>query len=120
MADNAAPPTVPATSSGAEDDLAPTETAGYIAPEKKTLSELKELDKNDESLNRWKESLLKNMSSGPQEDSRKLTVLSLSLEVEGREDVVLDLSTPEKLEAVKKTPLVIKEGVDYRMKVQFR
>jgi Rho GDP-dissociation inhibitor len=60
------------------------------------------------------------------------------MEVEGRPDVVLDLSSPgmfeyqwslfmssvvlrtEHLEKVKKSPIIIKEGVDYRMKVKFR
>lgn len=42
------------------------------------------------------------------------------MEVEGRTDVVLDLSSPENVEKVKKQPITIKEGVDYRMKVKFR
>lgn len=47
-----------------EDDLAPTQTEGYKAPAKKTVEELKNLDQNDESLNKWKESLLKNAQTG--------------------------------------------------------
>jgi Rho GDP-dissociation inhibitor len=41
------------------DDLKPTETQGYKAPDMKTMQELQELDQNDESLKKWKESLLK-------------------------------------------------------------
>ena len=41
------------------DDIVPTETAGYKPPASKTLDELEQLDANDESLKKWKESLLK-------------------------------------------------------------
>ena len=41
------------------DELAPSATEGYKAPEQKTLEELKNLDAGDESLQKWKESLLK-------------------------------------------------------------
>ena len=47
-----------------DDHLEPTETTGYVAPARKTVDELKELDKNDESLAKWKESLLKNAAGG--------------------------------------------------------
>jgi hypothetical protein len=46
------------------DDLNPTQTAGYKAPAQKTLEEMRQLDQNDESLQKWKESLLKNASAG--------------------------------------------------------
>lgn len=42
-----------------EEDLAPTVTAGYKPPAQKTVEELQQLDANDESLRKWKESLLK-------------------------------------------------------------
>lgn len=48
-----------------ESDLAPTQTAGYRVGEQKTIDELKNLDKDDEALNRWKQSLL----SGPGADA---------------------------------------------------
>eukprot|EP00158_Paraphelidium_tribonemae_P000941 Partr_v1_DN23736_c0_g3_i1_m53097 putative Rho GDP dissociation inhibitor (GDI) len=102
------------------DDLAPTMTAGYKAPAQKTMEEMKNLDQDDESLQKWKESLLKNATASPKDDPRKVVVLSLAMEVEGRPDVTLDLSTPEGLEVTKTSPITIKEGVDYRMKVKFR
>lgn len=40
-----------------EDDFAPTQTAGYKPGEKKTMEEYQNLDAQDESLNKWKESL---------------------------------------------------------------
>ena len=79
-----------------DDDLTPTTTAGYKPPAQKTVEELKQLDQNDESLNKWKESLLKNAEAAKAAggDSRKVVVLSLAMEVQGRPDVILDLSTP--------------------------
>ena len=46
------------------DDLVPTETTGYKAPEKVSVEKLKELDANDESLKKWKENLLQSASVG--------------------------------------------------------
>lgn len=40
-----------------EDELAPTQTAGYKVGEKKTMEEYQSLDANDESLKKWKQSL---------------------------------------------------------------
>lgn len=47
-----------------EDDLAPTQTTGYKPGEKKSLQEYQTLDAQDESLNKWKESLGLNKSAG--------------------------------------------------------
>lgn len=43
-----------------ESDLLPTQTAGYRPGQQKTIDELQGLDKDDEALNRWKQSLLGN------------------------------------------------------------
>lgn len=40
-----------------DDDLVPTQTAGYTPGQKKTLDEYNQLDAQDESLKKWKESL---------------------------------------------------------------
>jgi Rho GDP-dissociation inhibitor len=40
-----------------EDDLTPSQTAGYKVGEKKTIHEYKNLDADDESLAKWKASL---------------------------------------------------------------
>lgn len=42
----------------AEADIAPEETPGYQAPKKVDLETLKNLDSEDEALNRWKAQLL--------------------------------------------------------------
>lgn len=48
-----------------ESDLAPSHTAGYRVGEQKTIDELQNLDKDDEALNRWKQSLLGGAAAGP-------------------------------------------------------
>ncbi|EER38281.1 rho-gdp dissociation inhibitor [Histoplasma capsulatum H143] len=72
-----------------EDDLAASQTAGFKLGEKKTVEEYKQLDANDESLNRWKASL--GLGTGTSisdpNDPRKCIIKSLALEVEGREDI---------------------------------
>ncbi|CDS14242.1 hypothetical protein LRAMOSA06412 [Lichtheimia ramosa] len=104
-----------------EDDLAPTQTAGYKPGEKKSLQEYQTLDAQDESLNKWKESLgLKGAVTGPSDDPRRVVVEYIALEVQDRDDVKVDLSTPDAIEKAKSTPFTIKEGVEYRMKVKFR
>ncbi|CAG8664969.1 13794_t:CDS:2 [Dentiscutata erythropus] len=104
-----------------QDELAPSQTPGYKVGEKKTLDEYATMDSTDESLNRWKASLgLAGKAAGSQVDGPKVIILHLALEVPGREDVILDLSSREALENVKNTPFVIKEGVEYQMKVKFR
>jgi hypothetical protein len=47
----------------AEDDIVEN-TPGYVAPKKVGLDALKNLDKDDEALNRWKAALLAGASSG--------------------------------------------------------
>ena len=40
-----------------DEDFSPSQTAGYKVGEKKTMEEYQQLDAQDESLNKWKESL---------------------------------------------------------------
>lgn len=44
----------------------------------------------------------------------------MAMEVADRQDVKLDLSSAETIEALKSNPMVIKEGIEYRLKVTFR
>ncbi len=46
--------------------------------------------------------------------------MHLALEVPGRTDVLMDVSTPEAIATLEKTPLIIKEGSDYQLKIVFR
>ncbi|PLN76545.1 E set domain-containing protein [Aspergillus taichungensis] len=104
-----------------DDDLAASKTEGFKVGEKKSLAEYAELDKNDESLNRWKASLGLNTGEpiGDPNDPRKCIIKSLALEVEGRQDVVIDVSAPGALESLKDKPFTIKEGATFRIKVVF-
>ncbi|KAH0545569.1 hypothetical protein FGG08_000400 [Glutinoglossum americanum] len=108
--------------SNIDDDLAPTKTEGFKLGEKKTVEEYAKLDQNDDSLRRWKESL--GIGSGKDlsdpNDPRSAIILSLGLEVEGRPDIILDLTAPGAVDALKKKPFTIKEGATFRMKATFK
>ncbi|EMC91962.1 hypothetical protein BAUCODRAFT_78774 [Baudoinia panamericana UAMH 10762] len=104
------------------DELEPESTEGFRVGEKKTVEEYQKLDQNDESLRKWKESL--GIGSGTSisdpKDPRKCIILSLGLEVEGRSDIVIDLTKPRALEELNKHPFTIKEGATFRMKARFK
>ncbi|KKK22992.1 rho-gdp dissociation inhibitor, partial [Aspergillus ochraceoroseus] len=103
------------------DDLVASKTEGFRIGEKKTISEYTQLDANDESLNRWKASLGLNAGEpiGDPSDPRKCIIKSLTLQVEGRSDVVVDLSGAGAVEHLKEKPFTIKEGATFRIKVAF-
>lgn len=105
-----------------DDELVPEQTEGFKVGEKKTIDEYQQLDQNDESLRKWKESL--GIGSGTSisdpKDPRKVIIMSLGLEIEGRPDVIIDLTQPGSLESLKNKPFTIKEGVQFRMKVRFK
>ncbi|KAF9312323.1 hypothetical protein BG003_006404 [Podila horticola] len=102
-----------------EDDFAPTMTAGYKPGEKKSVNELQNLDANDESLVRWKQSLgIASSGVSKLDDPHNVVVVQLALEVAGRPDVILDLTKSEA--ELKNHSFTIKEGVEYRLKVLFK
>ncbi|CAE6424255.1 unnamed protein product [Rhizoctonia solani] len=102
-----------------DDDLAPTNTAGYKVTAKKTVDEYANLDANDESLARWKESLgIKGGNGGP----ATFTITKLFLTSDTLPDgkaITLDLADPQAMELAKKNPITIKEGVEYNVGVKF-
>ncbi|KAI9732405.1 MAG: hypothetical protein M1834_001613 [Cirrosporium novae-zelandiae] len=108
--------------SNADDDLTPSKTEGFKVGEKKTVEEYQKLDQNDESLNRWKASL--GLAGGDSisdpNDPRRCIIESLALEVEGRPDIVVDLTSPGSAESLKSKPFTIKEGARFRMKAVFK
>ncbi|KAL9032625.1 MAG: hypothetical protein Q9214_007888, partial [Letrouitia sp. 1 TL-2023] len=80
-------------------------------------------DQNDESLNRWKASLgISNSPALPVDpsDTRRCIIRSLALEVEGRQDITIDLTSPGSLESLRTKPFTIKEGSKFRMKANFK
>ncbi|KAK2766876.1 hypothetical protein FQN54_006190 [Arachnomyces sp. PD_36] len=104
----------------AEDELAANKTAGFVVGEKKTVEEYKKLDEHDESLKRWKASLgLGENSLTDPNDPRKCIIKSLSLEVEDRPDITIDLSQPGAVDELKNKPFTIKEGATFRIKATF-
>ena len=57
----------------------------------------------------------------PKDDPRRVVVSSLSVKFKDHETpVVLKFDTDEDLKQAKKTPMVIKEGCEYRMTITFR
>uniref|UniRef100_A0A8C7ILE3 Rho GDP-dissociation inhibitor 1 n=1 Tax=Oncorhynchus kisutch TaxID=8019 RepID=A0A8C7ILE3_ONCKI len=103
----------------AEDDLTPEqlaaiaaendvgETVNYKPPAQKTLQEIQELDQDDESLRKYKEVLL---GAGAASPARVGETLFYSLIVFLTGD----------LEAFKKQSFILKEGVEYRIKISFK
>ncbi|KAF3907697.1 hypothetical protein AA313_de0207587 [Arthrobotrys entomopaga] len=106
------------------DELATSTAEGFKVGEKKTLDELHKLDAEDESLAKWKASLglTPDAVGAPVDPNDKRTVVieELALEVEGREDITVDLTKPGAVEALKNTPFIVKEGSPYEMKIKFR
>ncbi|KJE97988.1 rho GDP dissociation inhibitor [Capsaspora owczarzaki ATCC 30864] len=100
----------------ADEDIEVEETPGYKAPKAVDLDTLKNLDANDESLKKWKESLLKG-SGGASATGKPVVVQKLSLVVADRSDVALDLTGD--LNKLKDAPFTIKEGCEYRIKIGF-
>ncbi|KAH8728702.1 immunoglobulin E-set [Phaeosphaeriaceae sp. PMI808] len=104
------------------DDLHAEQTEGFKVGEKKTIDEYQKLDQNDESLQKWKASLGLGQGKDISDpaDPRKCIILSLGLEVDGRDDIIIDLRSPGAVEALQSKPFIIKEGATFRMKAQFK
>mmetsp|Transcript_1744 Transcript_1744/g.2813 ORF Transcript_1744/g.2813 Transcript_1744/m.2813 type:complete len:201 (-) Transcript_1744:1153-1755(-) len=93
----------------------------YKPPAQKSVKEIVEADQEDESLRKYKESLLggaiKEVKAPFPDDPRNVIVSKLSLVVEGRTDKELDLTGD--ISKLKEKVFTIKEGAKYRMKVSF-
>lgn len=98
----------------------------YKVTEKKTISEYAELDAEDESLRKWKESLgitsdvTSGNTLGDPSDPRKVVVLEMSVNVEGKDPMTFDLEDKATVEKLKKEPIEIKEKSKYHLHVKFR
>ncbi|KAJ3575151.1 hypothetical protein NP233_g1287 [Leucocoprinus birnbaumii] len=108
-----------------EADLLPTATPGYKPSGSSRPDELAKLDAQDESLNRWKASLGIVPGASAANTGPKLTVLSLELvsdTLPPGKRVYFDLADPSQdIETLtKKNPVIIKEGIDYSVKITFR
>merc|ERR1712087_41279 len=106
-----------ANMAGEQDDFEDDQPTNYKAPEKVATEELLNKDADDEALMKWKKKLLEGAPSGGG-DGPNVEVLNLKLCVEGREDIVLDLSQSD--QALQESKIVVKEGVDYKLKIGFK
>ncbi|KAJ9110928.1 hypothetical protein QFC19_001437 [Naganishia cerealis] len=105
-----------------EDELLPSQTEGYKVGQEKTLAELSQLDKEDESLQRWKASLGLNTDLAGEAGPKKVVPIALFLESPSLTTPIdLDLTLgPEGLKKHKKDPITIKEGADFSVGIKFR
>ncbi|KAM3864685.1 rho GDP-dissociation inhibitor 1-like [Diretmus argenteus] len=115
----------------AEDDVTPeqlaaiaaeneeSETVNYKPPAQKTLQQIHELDKDDESLRKYKEALLGAGATEVDPNIPNVLVTRLTLVVDGAPNpLTLDLQGD--LEEFKKQSFVLKEGVEYKIKISFK
>ncbi|XP_023941226.1 rho GDP-dissociation inhibitor 1 [Bicyclus anynana] len=95
--------------------------SSYKPPPEKTIEEILAADQEDESLRKYKEALLGQAQAGAviidANDPRKVIVKKLALCVPNRDDLELDLTGD--LSELKKQVFVIREGVQYRIRIDF-
>ncbi|KAJ6629134.1 immunoglobulin E-set [Mycena sp. CBHHK59/15] len=111
--------------SHAEDheDLAPSTTPGYKPSAAKSTAEYAQLDAEDESLARWKASLGIVPGAGGNASGPKVTVLTLELDsstLPAGKTIAFNLADTARLADTKKNPIVIKEGVEYNVRITFK
>ncbi|XP_034750034.1 rho GDP-dissociation inhibitor 3 isoform X1 [Etheostoma cragini] len=91
----------------------------YIAPVQKSLEEIRQLDKDDESLVKYKQTLLgrETLTSDPTACNVQVTRLTLLCDT-APQPITMNLT--DDLEALKKKIFSLKEGVTYRLKIHFK
>ncbi len=114
MADEPEQPVAVGVDVEGEEELTP----GYKAPKQKTLEEIQQLDADDESLVKYKESLLAGADKVLDEGGNNVVVKALVFAPEGREGICLNLTGD--LTTLKNKPFVLKEGTSYKIHIEFR
>ncbi|XP_003972173.1 rho GDP-dissociation inhibitor 1-like [Takifugu rubripes] len=95
------------------------EPVNYKPPAQKSVKEIQDLDKDDESLRKYKETLLGPGVTSADPTIPNVQVTGMSLVCEGSpKPLILDLKGD--LEALKKQAFVLKEGVEYKIKISFK
>ncbi|XP_028841823.1 rho GDP-dissociation inhibitor 1 [Denticeps clupeoides] len=96
-----------------------SDAVNYKAPAQKSLQEIQELDKDDESLRKYKEALLGAgpVALDPSVANVQVTRLTLMCET-APAPLTLDLQGD--IDTLKKQSFVLKEGVEYRIKISFK
>ncbi|XP_041784072.1 rho GDP-dissociation inhibitor 1 isoform X2 [Anopheles merus] len=95
--------------------------SNYQPPPQKTIEEIMAADAEDESLRKYKEALLGEAQVEKiifdESDPRKVIVKKLALLVADRDPMELDLTGD--LTKLKKNVFVIKEGIQYKIRIDF-
>ncbi|XP_045476073.1 rho GDP-dissociation inhibitor 1 [Harmonia axyridis] len=103
------------------DELDHEPESNYKPPPEKTIDEILKTDEEDESLRKYKEALLGNAQTGTiivePDNLKKVIVKKLVLVVADRPELSLDLTGD--LSKLKKETFTIKEGVSYRIRIEF-
>ncbi|XP_033827201.1 rho GDP-dissociation inhibitor 1 [Periophthalmus magnuspinnatus] len=95
-------------------------TVDYKPPAQKSIKEIQELDAGDESLRKYKEALLggtPEVVDDPNVSNVQVTKMTLMCDTAPK-PLFLDLEGD--LDKFKKNPIVLKEGVEYRVKITFK
>jgi len=96
----------------------------YKVGKKVALKDLLAADSEDESLRKYKESLLGAATGGPSssEDPRRVVIKEMRVLFEDRPggDIVYTLESAEELKKMKETPFTLKEGCSYKIRVVFK
>jgi Rho GDP-dissociation inhibitor len=106
-------------------DLQPEAVPGFKVTEKRTIQEYTNLDANDESLNKWKQSL--GLNTGKEldvlpGDQRKVVIISMTLQIQGENPVIINLENEKDYSSLKskKISFQIKEKSVYKLIIKFK
>uniref|UniRef100_A0A2K5CH02 Rho GDP-dissociation inhibitor 1 n=1 Tax=Aotus nancymaae TaxID=37293 RepID=A0A2K5CH02_AOTNA len=94
-------------------------SVNYKPPAQKSIQEIQELDKDDERLRKYKEALLARVAVSTDPNVPNIVVTCLTL-VYSSAPGPLELDLTGDLESFKKQSFVLKEGVEYWIKISFR
>ncbi|KAL6110646.1 rho GDP-dissociation inhibitor 1-like [Pungitius pungitius] len=97
------------------------EPVNYRPPAQKSMKEIQELDKDDESLRKYKETLLGagDCAAVSDPDLPNVQVTRMSLLCDTAPNP-LELDLQGDLEVFKNQGIVLKEGVEYKIKISFK
>ncbi|XP_075141864.1 rho GDP-dissociation inhibitor 2-like isoform X2 [Leptodactylus fuscus] len=102
-----------------EDDVEDETDLRYKPPEKKSVQEIQELDKDDESLKKYKETLLGKMPTTVDPSAPNVQVTGMSLICDDAPGpITMDLTG--NVTALKEQTFVMKEGSYYKVKICFK
>jgi len=104
------------------DDTEPSNDGYKVAP-KVDMKTLMAQDAEDESLRKYKESLLGKLDDvSPSNDPRRVVIQEMRVIVEGKpnQDIVFNLSIDDNLKKMKDHPFTLKEGCNYKIQIYFK